>query len=162
MTKQTNKRQEAKTSDEKLQSQVVAAFKEGDKLSDVATKFHITPGKAALIKMQAEVKPKDRIKADNDKDLAKLIVAARKEGASWGLIMARSGLGEGRVRSLYKSGSGKDSKGDRIEGKGGRKSSEETSKTTTKTTTSGTTSKKHSGKKRGGKKGVKANPSTAA
>lgn len=89
--------------------------------ADIAEKLKVHPGKAMLAYLVVNVKPSERIKGKDDKELAKAIVAARdKEKLSWGVIAARADIPESRVRSLYRSVKGDDAdRGNRI-GKGGR------------------------------------------
>lgn len=77
-------------------------------------------GKVMLAYMIAKVNPKDRIKGKDDEELAAKIVKARNEQLlSWGQIMARTGLSEGKCRKLFEDASGETTRGHRI-GRGGR------------------------------------------
>jgi hypothetical protein len=87
--------------------------------ADISDQLGIGQGKAMLLHMYASVEPSDRITARNDEELGKKIAKARESGLSWGQIMARTGLGEGKCRSLFEAASGESSMGNRI-GKGGR------------------------------------------
>ena len=87
--------------------------------AEISEQLGIGQGKAMLLHMYASVAEEDRITANNDEQLAKKIAKARESGLSWGQIMARTGLGEGKCRSLFESATGESSLGNRI-GKGGR------------------------------------------
>jgi hypothetical protein len=112
--------EERKAARAELAQQIVEAREAGDKWEDIAEKFGTSTGRAMLLHMEATVRPKDRIKAANDEELAGKIAAARDEDRlSWGQIMARTGLSETRCRSLYESSTGLSTRGNRV-GKGGR------------------------------------------
>jgi hypothetical protein len=90
--------------DNEIRPQVVEDLESGKKLSEVAAKFHITPGKAAFLRMQAHVAshPKMKIKGE-DAELVAGIKAARDaqdEFSAWGWISARTGLPEVRVKAI--------------------------------------------------------------
>lgn len=94
---------------------------QGMKFQEIADDLRITPGKVHFLYACATVKPKDRIKWSDDDDLAAKIVDARDDDElSWGLISARAGVPESRVRKLYTDTTGKSTLGMSI-GKGGRK-----------------------------------------
>ncbi len=99
----------------------IAALRDNDGLSwaDISTQLEIGQGKAMLLYMYATVPDDERITAPNEESLGKKIVKARESGLSWGQIMARTGLGEGKCRSLFEAASGDTALGNRI-GKGGR------------------------------------------
>jgi hypothetical protein len=59
------------------------------------------------------------ITGDSDTVLGAQIVRARADGQSWGIIAARAGMPEGRVRRIFKDVSAIDSRGLRV-GQGGR------------------------------------------
>lgn len=109
----------AKTKEESLEDQIVRMRNDGSDWATISETTGIGQGKAALIYMQQTVDPSDRITARNDDEMAKKVVKARGDGLSWGLIMARTGLGEARLRSLFEAASGEAALGNRI-GKGGR------------------------------------------
>lgn len=112
--------EERKAARADLAQQIVEAREAGDKWEDIASKFGTSTGRAMLLHMEATVRPKDRIKAANDEELANKIAEARnEERLSWGQIMARTGLSETRCRSLYESATGLSTRGNRV-GKGGR------------------------------------------
>lgn len=92
---------------------------DGQKWGEIAEALDIGQGKAMLLYMYASVPEDERITANNDEQLGKKIVKARNDGLSWGQIMARTGLGEGKCRSLFEAASGETALGNRI-GKGGR------------------------------------------
>lgn len=89
------------------------------KWSEVAEQLGISQGKAMFLYEVSKVRPKDRIKWEDEDDLAAKVVEARNEGLSWGIIMARTGLGEGVVRKAFERGGGGSARGHRI-GRGGR------------------------------------------
>lgn len=91
-----------KHNDEALTKKVLAARDKGKKWSEIGEALGITPGKAQFLAMCSEVKPKDKIKFTSDEDLAAKVVKARdKDLLSWGLIAARSGVSEGKIKRLY-------------------------------------------------------------
>lgn len=107
-----------KTAD--VPSQVVKAKKAGSSFAEIADELDISVGKAKLFYLVGQVDPTDRIEAKNDADLAKKVVAARdKDKLSWGVISARTGVAESRLRKIYTDTTGNDTLGNRI-GKGGR------------------------------------------
>lgn len=88
--------------------------------ADISEEMGIGQGRCMFLYMQANVKPSDRIKFDDDDDLAKQVVKLReKELLSWGMISARSGVGEAKLKRLFEEASGTPALGNRI-GKGGR------------------------------------------
>lgn len=92
---------------EALMPQVVELRDEGELgWEKIASELGIDPGLARLLYMTAKVKPKDRIKGD-DETIAEGIVEARDElKQSWGLIAARARLPESRVRRIYQETTG--------------------------------------------------------
>ncbi len=162
MAKTASKREAAKSSDKELQKQVVSKLKGGAKLAEVASELKITPGKAAFLRMCAEVKSADRITADDDKALAKKVATARKEGNSWGRIAARAGIPEGKVKRMYEQATGKSAGSARLAGKGGRQPAKAKVTMRKRGATSKKAAGRKAGRKRGGKKAEKVNPSTAA
>jgi hypothetical protein len=105
---------------EALKERIVELRDGGSKWEEISTEVGIAANRAMFLYMQAGVKPKDRIKGKDDDELGDAIANARDvDKLSWGQIMARSGLGEARCRSLYEKATGKSTKGNRI-GKGGR------------------------------------------
>lgn len=101
--------------------QNIVSLRDNDELSwaAISEQLGIGQGKAMLLYMYASVPDEDKITAPNEDSLGKKIVKARESGLSWGQIMARTGLGEGKCRSLFEAASGEDALGNRI-GKGGR------------------------------------------
>ena len=99
----------------------IVALRDTDGLSwaAISEQLGIGQGKAMLLHMYASVPDEDKITARNEDELGKKIVRARNDGLSWGQIMARTGLGEGKCRSLFEAASGDSALGHRI-GKGGR------------------------------------------
>lgn len=95
---------------------IVARRNKGDKYGEIASDLNITVGKAIYLFECANQEP---IAWTNENDLAKKIVAARKENQSWGIISARVSLPEGKVRKIWSDTTGQDARGQRI-GKGGR------------------------------------------
>jgi hypothetical protein len=112
-------RAEREARDAELTAQIVELKEAGEKWSAITEAVGISPGKAMFLYEVSQVAPKDRIKYNDDDDLAKKIVAARKDGLSWGTIMARANISEGKARGLWEAATGKSTKGERI-GKGGR------------------------------------------
>lgn len=98
-----------KTHDDKALTKKVQDLRKKDvKWADIGKRLKITPGKAQFLFMVANVKPADRITAQNEKALAKKIVTARdKDKLSWGQIAARTGEPEGKVKKLYDDAGGK-------------------------------------------------------
>lgn len=94
--------------DEALTKKVLAGRAKDKKWSDIGEELGITPGKAQFLVMVSEVKPKDKIKFTSDEELAEKVIAARDTDLlSWGLIAARSGVSEGKIKRLYEEGGGK-------------------------------------------------------
>lgn len=94
--------------DEALTKKVLALRAKDKKWSDIADQLGITPGKAQFLVMVSEVRPKDRIKFSDDEELADAVVTARDDDLlSWGLIAARSGVSEGKIKRLYEEAGGK-------------------------------------------------------
>lgn len=60
-------------------------------------------GKLMFLRSVGEVEDKDRIKFRSEEDLPAKIQAARDENVSWGLIAARTGLPESKIRSIYEA-----------------------------------------------------------
>jgi hypothetical protein len=93
--------------------------------AEIADELEIQPGKAMFLHMAAHVSPKDRIKGTDEEISAKIVELRNGDpdndvkGLSWGQLMARSGLSEGKVRKIYEDASGTPARGNRI-GKGGR------------------------------------------
>lgn len=94
--------------DEALTKKVIALRDKDKKWSEIGEQLGITPGKAQFLVMVSEVKPKDRIKFADDEELGEKIVEQRDEHlVSWGLIAARSGVSEGKIKRLYDECGGK-------------------------------------------------------
>lgn len=105
--------------DKQLAATVVARRKNDEKYGPIAADLGITVGKAIYLYEVATTSNADKITFTTEADLGKKIVAARKSGLSWGIISARSGVPEGRVRSTWEAVTGNSALGERI-GKGGR------------------------------------------
>lgn len=89
-----------------LGKQVDALIKEGLAWNEIALQLGVDAGTARFAHDVFKVKPKDRI-TGTDAEIAKAIVAARDdENQAWGKIMARSGLGMGKVKAIYQEASG--------------------------------------------------------
>jgi hypothetical protein len=94
--------------DAALTKKILALRSKDKKWADIGDQLGITPGKAQFLAMVSEVKPKDRIKFTDDEDLADKVVCARDDDLlSWGLIAARSGVSEGKIKRLYEEAGGK-------------------------------------------------------
>lgn len=144
-------------SDEKLGKEIAALRDDGVSWADIADQIGIKAGKAMFLHMCATVKPSERIKYTDDDDLAKKVVAARdKEQLSWGTIMARTGVGGAKLRSLYEKASGTATLGQRI-GRGGRPPGGAAKRTAAKKSgTKKTAAKKGAAKKRAAKEGPRS------
>ena len=112
--------------DKTFQAAVVKAKKDNPEATwkEIAAKLKESDSnKVWFTYLCATVKPADRIKTDDEQALAKAIVKARNvDQQSWPQIMARSGLTQGKVRSIYTEATGVDTKGLANIGKGGRTS----------------------------------------
>lgn len=104
--------------DKALTVQVLAKRNADLKYAEIASDLGITVGKAIFLYECANVAPKDKIKVDEN--VGAKIVAVRAQGVSWGLIAARSGLPEGKVKKIWSDTTNKPWLGETI-GKGGRK-----------------------------------------
>jgi hypothetical protein len=92
----------------------------GKTWDEISEETEIGVGKAMLWNLFARVDDDDRIPTTgSDEQIGKRIVKAREGGYSWGAIMARTGMGEARLRTLFELSSGESASGNRI-GKGGR------------------------------------------
>jgi cyanate lyase len=92
--------------DLELAPKVLQMRNDGKSWSDIKAKLGVDQPKGQVLIKMASVKPKDRIKADNEKDLAKKVVAARKSGLSWADIAVRAGITMGKVKTLFEQGGG--------------------------------------------------------
>ena len=103
-----------------LAEQIVALRENDNSWATISEELGVGQGKAMLLFMYATTDDSDKIKltGDAEKDGPK-IVKARESGLSWGQIMARTGVGEGKLRAMFEAASGESSLGNRI-GKGGR------------------------------------------
>lgn len=104
--------------DPKLARKVAKMRDEGTSFTDIADELEISSGKAQLLNMYARVDEDDRI-TGTETQVAKQVVKQRDAGYSWGALMARTGIGEARLRKMYEEQTGTSTKGNRI-GKGGR------------------------------------------
>lgn len=102
-----------------LTPQIVEARESGEKWNEIAERLGIAEGLAMQLFNNDQVKPKDRIKGDEDEVAAGIVSARNDDQQSWGLIAARAGMPESRVRKIYRDTTGDSDKGNRI-GKGGR------------------------------------------
>lgn len=92
---------------EALMPQVVELRDEGELgWEELASQLGIDPGLARLLYMTAKVKPKDRIKGDEDEVAAGIVEARDELQQAWGLIAARARLPESKVRRIYKETTG--------------------------------------------------------
>ena len=115
-----SKRAEREARNEALSPQIVEMRENGAKWSEIQETLGIAQGRAMLLFLKATTAPKERINGKTDEELAAKIVKARNEDKlSWGQISARSGIGEGRARSLFEQASGESARGNRV-GRGGR------------------------------------------
>ncbi len=106
--------------DMKLANRIKKLKDSGKTWDEISEEVEIGVGKAMLLNMFARVDEDDRIPTTgSDEQVGKRIVKARAEGYSWGAIMARTGIGESRLRTLFELASGESASGNRI-GKGGR------------------------------------------
>jgi hypothetical protein len=101
-----SKRELAHQRDLELAPKILEMRNNGASWSDVKAKLGVDQPKGQVLIKMAAVKPKDRIKADNDKELGKAIVAARKSGLSWADISVRAGITMGRVKALFEASGG--------------------------------------------------------
>lgn len=104
--------------DPRLAKKVAKARDEGVAWADIVEEHEISTGKAMLLNMFARVEEEDRI-TGTPAQVAKKVVKERNNGYSWGALMARTGIGEGRLRKMFEEETGESTKGNRI-GKGGR------------------------------------------
>ncbi len=91
---------------EALMPQVVELRDSGLGWEKIASELGIDPGLARLLWMTATVKPKDRIKGDEDEVAAGIVEARDEDKNSWGLIAARARLPESKVRKIYEETTG--------------------------------------------------------
>lgn len=110
--------------DNKFIKQVTEALDEdGTTVIDVANKLGVSRGQVALAQLRGRVAVKDReaLDGEDDETIGKRVKSLRDgENLSWGVISARLGVPESRVRSTYSTVTGNDHRGLRLEGKGGR------------------------------------------
>lgn len=116
---ETSTREQKRQENLELGEQIAEMKEAGTSWADISEQLGIGQGKAMLLHMYATVEDTDRITARNDDELGKKISKARESGLSWGQIMARTGLGEGKCRALFEAATGEAAMGNRI-GKGGR------------------------------------------
>lgn len=99
--------------DLQVQAKVAELRAKGKSWTEVCEAFKVSTGNKGRLELAyfySLVKPKDRIKGDDD-EVASAIVEAREDNQPWGLIAARCGMPEGKVRKLFESASGKSAKG---------------------------------------------------
>jgi hypothetical protein len=148
------KRELAKARDAELTTTIVARRDDGDKWGEIASDLNITPGKAQFLMMQHEVahSPKLRLKHTDEASLVAAIRSAREANdahSSWGWIAARTGVSEGKIKSVAEEAgipvSGSNIAVARAESNGGGTKGD--GKTRRQATTKGTTTKKSSASK---------------
>lgn len=106
--------------DMKVANRIKKLKDSGKTWDEISEETEIGVGKAMLWNLFARVEEDDRIPTTgSDEQIGKRIVKARAEGYSWGAIMARTGMGETRLRTMFELASGESASGNRI-GKGGR------------------------------------------
>jgi Meckel syndrome type 1 protein len=102
-----SKREAAAQRDLELAPKVKEMRDNGASWADVKDKLGVDQPKGQVLLKMASVRPKDRIKAANDEELAEKIVAARNDqGLSWADIAVRAGITMGKVKSLFEAGGG--------------------------------------------------------
>lgn len=101
-----SKRELAHQRDLELAPQVLQMRNDGASWADIKAELGVDQPKGQVLIKMAAVKPKDRIKAATDKELAKAVVAARKSGLSWADIAVRAGITMGKVKALFEAGGG--------------------------------------------------------
>lgn len=100
------KRETARADVDKQRADVAKRLKKGEKIGDIATALHVTPGRAKYLQMLNEVEDGTVASIStngNDEAVGKRIAAARNkqdECSSWGWISARTGLPEAKVKKL--------------------------------------------------------------
>lgn len=110
------------TRDAELTAQILELRDSEEKTSwfDIASQLEIGQGKAMFLYMIAHVDPSDVITFKDDDDLAAKVAKLRDDKKlSWGILAARSGVSEGKLKNLYEAATGVTAIGNRI-GKGGR------------------------------------------
>jgi hypothetical protein len=109
-----SKREQAQARDLELAPKVLKMREDGKSWSDIKAKLGVDQPKGQVLIKMAGVKPKDRIKATDDKDLAKKVVQARKSGLSWADIAVRAGITIGKTKALFQAGGGGDPADSRV------------------------------------------------
>jgi hypothetical protein len=104
--------------DLKQAKQVARMRDNGQSWAEISEELEIGTGKAMLLNLYARVEDEDRI-TGTEAQVARQVVKVRNDGYSWGAIMARTGMGEQKLRRMYEEATGETTKGNRI-GKGGR------------------------------------------
>ena len=89
--------------DPKLVAKAAALRESGKSQSQIAEALECGAGKAALLLLLNDEKP---IKAKTDKAVAQAVAKGRDEGASWGTLMARTGLTLPAVKQAYEDATG--------------------------------------------------------
>lgn len=90
-----------------ITKRILALRTEGKNYTQIAKELGTTSGRVKFIEMCATVTDAERITFESDQDLGAKIVQARDTGhLSWGVIAARTGVPEGRVKRLYETTSG--------------------------------------------------------
>jgi hypothetical protein len=103
-SKAAPKRENLKHDNDALRKQIAKRVGTA-RLASMAEALHITAGKAAYLNMLNEVDadPRLRIKGRNEDEIVANAVKAREvqdEYSSWGWLSARSGIAEGRLKTL--------------------------------------------------------------
>lgn len=99
----STKRADSRANDKAQMEKVVSLRADGKSWGEIGKALSITAGKAAFLHLVSEVKPKDKIKANNDSELAAHAIKLRLEGLSWGVIAARAyhlNVPEPRLKAL--------------------------------------------------------------
>lgn len=119
-TEETSAREARKAENMALAERIVELRENDNNWATISEETGVGQGKAMLLYMYATTEDSDKINltGNEDKDGPK-IVKAREAGLSWGQIMARTGIGEGKLRALFEAASGESTLGNRV-GKGGR------------------------------------------
>lgn len=91
---------------EALMPEIVELRDAGHGWEKIAKDVGVDPGLARLLYMTAKVKPKDRIKGDDETVAAGIVAARQEDHNSWGLIAARTRLPESKVRGIYRETTG--------------------------------------------------------
>lgn len=119
--------------DDKFIKKVVTALADEDtSVADVAKSEGVSKGTVMLARLRGDVPVKSResLGDADDEVVGARVKKLRSENLSWGVISARIGVPESRVRSTFTEATGDSTKGLRLEGKGGRAVGESNGSTT--------------------------------